>query len=91
MTLNFIFTDTGETIAVTVRDGVASHRLRLVEGAAATIVAARADFDEVTLGRATFQGKLASGAIRVEGDPLLFAGFLLAHDQFDRNFNVIAP
>lgn len=91
VTLNFVFTDSGETIAVTVRDGVASHRLRLVDGAAATIVATRADFDDITLGRATFQGKLAAGAIRVEGDPMLFAGFLLAHDQFDRNFNVIEP
>ncbi|MEE2691631.1 MAG: alkyl sulfatase dimerization domain-containing protein [Pseudomonadota bacterium] len=89
--LNFVFTDTSERIGVSVRDGVATHRIGGYEGAPVTVTATRADFDEITLGRATFQGKLASGAIRVDGDPMTFGRFLLAHDRFDGNFNVAAP
>ncbi|MEQ8935838.1 MAG: alkyl sulfatase C-terminal domain-containing protein, partial [Amphiplicatus sp.] len=89
--INFLFTDTGESIGVSVRDGVVSHRLGAYDDAAAKVVSTRADFDEITLGRATFQGKLASGAIKVEGNPMAFGRFLLAHDQFDQRFNIAAP
>ena len=89
--INFIFTDTGERIGVSVRNGVASHRVGGYAEAAASVTSTRADFDEITLGRATFQGKLVSGAIKVEGDAMMFGRFLLAHDQFDRRFNVAAP
>ncbi len=89
--INFIFTDTNERIGVSVRSGVASHRAGGFDDAAATATSTRADFDEITLGRASFQGKLASGAIRIEGDPVAFGRFLLAHDQFDRAFDVVTP
>lgn len=90
--INFDFTDTGEKIGVRIGNGVASHRPGgSFEDAAATIHMTRTLLDDITLGRATFQEKLASGEIKVEGNPLAFGQFLLAHDQFDPSFNIVTP
>lgn len=92
VTVNFVLTDTGEAFGVKIRDGVAVRRDGGgFDDAGATLKTTRADLDDITLGRATFKSKLASGAIKVDGNPVDVGQFLLSHDQFDRWFNVVTP
>ena len=92
VTINFILTDTGESFGVKIKDGVAIRRDGGgYEDAKTTVTMTRADLDDITLGRATFQSKLASRAIKVDGNPVDFGQFLLSHDRFDRWFNVVTP
>ena len=90
--VNFTFRDTAETIAVEIADGVASQRIGdHIADAKTTVSLDRADLDEITLGLATFDEKLADGSIQVEGDVVNFVGFLQSHDQPDPSFNVVTP
>ena len=90
--VNFTFTDTNEAFGVRIEDGVASHRVGgHYDDASINVNLKRSDLDEITLGEATFQGKLARGAIRVEGNPLAFVQFLRSHDQYEMWFNVVTP
>ncbi|HOP20500.1 MAG TPA: alkyl sulfatase dimerization domain-containing protein, partial [Amphiplicatus sp.] len=92
MTINFVFTDTNEKIGVRIENGVAVQRPGgAFDKPAATVKMTRASLNEITLGRATFQGKLAKGEIGVEGNPVAFGQFLLAHDQYDPSFNIVTP
>ena len=89
--VNFDFSDTGEKFSVTIIDGVANPRPALRDDAKVTVRLDRADLDDITLGRATFQSKLLDGSIKIDGNPALFAGFLRSHDQFERDFNIVTP
>lgn len=91
LTINFEFSDTGEKIGVKIADGVEEQKTGGYKDATATVKTSRADLDDITLGRATFQGELAKGRIKVEGNPVDFGQYLLAHDKFDRWFNVVTP
>ena len=92
VTVNFILTDTGEEFGVRIENGAEIQRQgALFEKANATVRTTRADLDDITLGRATFQGKLARGKIAVEGNPVDFGKYLLAHKQFERWFDIVTP
>lgn len=90
--INFEFTDTGEKIGVRIENGAEVQRVGgAFEDAAAAVHMSRALLNDITLGRATFQGRLAAGDIKVDGNPVAFGQYLLAHDQFDPSFNVVTP
>ena len=90
--VNFIFNDTQENFGVRIENGIAIQRKAAhYDDATITVRLNRGDLDEITLGEATFQGKLARGAIKVEGNPLAFIQFLQTHDQFDLWFDVVSP
>ncbi len=90
--VNFTFSDTQEIFGVRIENGIAvQKRAAHFDDASITVHLARADLDEITLGDATFQGKLARGAIKVDGNPLAFVQFLQTHDQFDLWFDVVTP
>ncbi len=90
--VNFIFSDTGEKFGVRIADGVAIHSQdALFDEAGTTVTLARSDLDAIMLGDATFQGKIMSGAIDIDGNPLKLIGFLKSHDQFEYWFNVVTP
>jgi alkyl sulfatase BDS1-like metallo-beta-lactamase superfamily hydrolase len=90
--INFEFTDTGERIGVRIANGAEAQRVGgAFEDAAATVRMTRALLDDITLGRATFQGRLAAGDIKVVGNPVAFGQYLLAHEQFDPSFDVVTP
>ena len=75
-----------------IKDGVASQISNgHLKGSVATISLRRSDLDEITLGAASFQSKLGDGSIVVDGDVDRFVGFLQAHDQPDRWFNIVTP
>ncbi|HXI87004.1 MAG TPA: alkyl sulfatase C-terminal domain-containing protein, partial [Parvularculaceae bacterium] len=83
--------DTGEAMGVKIADGVEEQKAGGYAGATATVRTTRAVLDEITLGRASFQGAVVSGKIKIDGDPVDFGQYLLAHDKFDRWFNVVTP
>lgn len=90
--VNFAFSDTGEIFGVRIEDGIAVQKQAAhYDDASILVRLSRADLDQITLGEATFQGKLARGAIKVEGNPLEFVQFLQSHDQFDLWFDVVSP
>ena len=90
--VNFSFDDTQEIFGIRIENGIAVQKQASHYDDASIIVhLKRADLDEITLGEATFQGKLARGAIKVEGNPLEFVQFLQSHDQFDLWFEVVSP
>ena len=90
--VNFTFTDTNEIFGVRIAGGVTSHRVDgHYDDASIGVRLKRSDLDEITLGEATFQGKLARGAIRVDGNPLAFVQFLRSHDQLEPWFDVVTP
>lgn len=90
--INFEFTDTGERIGVRIANGAEAQRVGgAFEDAVATVRMSRALLDDITLGRATFQGRLAAGEIKVDGNPVAFGQYLLAHEQFDPSFDVVTP
>ena len=90
--VNFVFSDTGEVFGIRIENGIAVQKQAAhYDDASITVNLARADLDEITLGEATFQGKLARGSIKVDGNPLEFVQFLQTHDQFDLWFDVVTP
>lgn len=90
--INFEFTDTGEKIGVKIENDAEVQRPGgAFDDPSATVQVTRELLNDITLGRATFQGKLAAGEITVEGNPVAFGQYLLAHEQFDPSFNVVTP
>ena len=96
--LDFTFTDTGEEMSVFISNAVAAHdksghapKPDHIEATPLTISLTRADLDDITLGRSTFQEKLANGSITVKGAQEDFGNFLSIHDQPDPLFNVVTP
>lgn len=89
--INFVLTDTREVFGIRIRGGVETQLRSKLSDATATITTTRADLDDITLGRASFESKLAGGAITVDGNPLDFGKYLLSHDKFERWFDVVTP
>ncbi len=90
--IHFNFSDTGEQLRVSVKNGTATHleAAQPVEGDL-HVQLSRVDLDEITLGTSTFQSKLANGAIQVEGGTEKFLEYLSLHTQFNPQFNVVTP
>lgn len=89
--LHYHLTDTKEHRTVEVRDGVASHRQGIPANADLSITMKRSDLNEITLGKSGFARKLASGAIQVDGNVLIFLNYLKTHDQYDPHFAIVTP
>lgn len=89
--INFVLTDTREVFGIRIKDGVETQLRSKLSDATATITTTRADLDDITLGRASVESKLAGGAVVVDGNPLDFGKYLLSHDKFERWFNVVTP
>ena len=90
--INFVFEDIGETHVVEIENSVLHHRLAEPrEDADATMKIDRASWDEIVTGRATFQQKLLSGAIDIDGSRLALIGFFASLDAFDPAFDIVTP
>lgn len=92
ITLNLVFTDTGEKAVLELRSGTLNHSLdRNLDDADATVTLARKDLDSVIVGEADLIALAKDGTIKVEPDvgPLTEVFGLL--DSFDIWFNVIEP
>ena len=72
--LNWRFTDREEDMTLTLKNCTLSHRMgERAEKAAASVTTTRATLDALVLRRTTAPEALASGALKVEGDPSKFA------------------
>ena len=89
--INFEFEDTNQKVAVVVANGVENHYNNHLGNADLTVRLKRSDLDDITLGEGSFQGKLASRQIKVDGNFGDFVRYLKAHDQFDPYFNIVTP
>ena len=93
MVINWRFTDRDETLALTLKHCTLTHRLaEWSNAAAASVTTTRSTLDELMLGRTTPQQAVASGALKIEGDPSRLAVLFAMFDPPNSlMFNVITP
>jgi alkyl sulfatase BDS1-like metallo-beta-lactamase superfamily hydrolase len=92
ITLNMVFTDTGEKAMLELVNGSLNHSLdRTADAADATITLTRTALDRVLLGETTLLAEAKEGEISVEPDVQPLAEVLELMDEFKIWFNVIEP
>ena len=70
MVINWHFTDRDEKLVLTLKHCTLTHRMgEWSDAAAASITTTRATLDAIVLGKITAPEALASGALKIEGDP----------------------
>jgi alkyl sulfatase BDS1-like metallo-beta-lactamase superfamily hydrolase len=92
LTLNLVFTDTGETAVLELRNGSLNHSLgRTDPGADATVTLDRAALDAVIVGETDLLAEAKAGTITVEPDAAPLTRFLALLDTFGLWFNIVEP
>jgi alkyl sulfatase BDS1-like metallo-beta-lactamase superfamily hydrolase len=93
MAINWRFTDRDETLVLTLEHSTLTHRLgEWSDAAEASITTTRAVLDAVVLRKTTAPEAMASGAIRIEGDPARFALLFGLLDQpGGMMFDILTP
>jgi alkyl sulfatase BDS1-like metallo-beta-lactamase superfamily hydrolase len=92
ITLNLVFTDTGEKAVLELANGSLNHSLgRSAKNGDATVTLSRPSLDRVLLGETTLLAAAQSGEIEVEPDMDPFAELLALLDDFDLWFNIVEP
>ena len=82
MVINWHFTDRKERLALTLSNCTLTHRLgEWSDAAAASITTTRGTLDAIVLGKLKVPDALASGALRIEGDPSQLAALFAMFDQ----------
>jgi len=82
MVLNWHFTDRAEKLALTLKHSTLTYRLGEWSAVAtASITTSRATLDAIVLGKTAVPEAMASGALRIEGDPSRFASLFGMLDQ----------
>ena len=90
--LNWTFTDTGETFVLTLENCALTY----LEGAQAPAADAgftleRGTLDEVIAKLTTFSEAVASGKIKLSGNPMRLAELMALMDEFPRMFEIVEP
>jgi alkyl sulfatase BDS1-like metallo-beta-lactamase superfamily hydrolase len=90
--LNWAFTDTGETFALTLENCALTY----LEGARtanadANFTLARGVLDEVIAKQTSFPEAVAGGKIKVTGNPMRLAELMELMDEFPRMFEIVEP
>ncbi|QRY77942.1 MBL fold metallo-hydrolase [Pseudomonas sp. PDNC002] len=92
MVMNWEFTDLGKSYAVTIRNGVLTHRDNETNpDANVTIRLAKATLDQISLRQLDFPTAIKQGAIKLEGDSKILGGLLGMIDSFPPQFNIVTP
>ncbi len=90
--LDWVFTDTGEQVALLLSNGALSHVIgRKHEAADATITLTRAALNRFILGESTLDDEAKSGEITVEPDLAPLDELLALLDELSLWFNIIEP
>jgi alkyl sulfatase BDS1-like metallo-beta-lactamase superfamily hydrolase len=90
--INFVFTDIGETHVLELENAVLHHRQGEPRSDADTTVKlTREGWNQIITGQASFQGKILSGEIDVDGSRLKLLGFFATLDVFEPTFNIVTP
>jgi alkyl sulfatase BDS1-like metallo-beta-lactamase superfamily hydrolase len=92
LTLNFVFTDLGETWVLSVENGVLHHRRQeAAPEAAATVHLTRPFFLRLVTGQVGLEDVLLSGDLDVDGSRLELLAFFGLLDGVDGNFPIVTP
>jgi alkyl sulfatase BDS1-like metallo-beta-lactamase superfamily hydrolase len=92
VTLNFVFTDIGETHVVWLENAVLHHRQGEEDPEAdATLRLTREVWNRIITRETTLRRELLGGAIDVDGSRLALIGFFSLLDQFDPEFPIVTP
>jgi alkyl sulfatase BDS1-like metallo-beta-lactamase superfamily hydrolase len=90
-TIDWVFTDLGQTHALTLRNQALSHRLGASARPEATITLTRAVLDAVSLRQLSMADALQSGRARIEGDPRVLQALFGMLETFEPNFPIVTP
>ena len=94
ITMNWSFTDTGETYAVTLENAALTYTAGMqLPAADATITFRRATLDRVLVGetRLCNSKEIKGGGILIQGDRRKLAQLLGLLDSFEPMFNIVTP
>ena len=92
ITMNWTFTDTGETYAVALENAALTYTAGMrLPAADATITFRRATLDRVLVGETTLDKEIEAGSIRIQGDRRKLAELLSLLDSFEPIFNIVTP
>jgi alkyl sulfatase BDS1-like metallo-beta-lactamase superfamily hydrolase len=90
--LNWSFTDTGETFVLTLENCALTYTAGAQAATAdASFTLPRGVLDEVIAKQATFPEAVASGNIKVSGNPMRLAELMALMDEFPRMFEIVEP
>jgi alkyl sulfatase BDS1-like metallo-beta-lactamase superfamily hydrolase len=92
MVLNWHCPDTKEQYVLTLENGALNHTAqKQAKDADATVTLKRAALNEVILGQASLDAKMAAGDIKVEGNKEKLKELFSLMDKFDQWFNIVTP
>jgi alkyl sulfatase BDS1-like metallo-beta-lactamase superfamily hydrolase len=89
--IDWVVTDPASEHAITVRNGVLSHRPGRHDAADAALVIERGALDQVLLKTADLAELAGSGRLRVEGDGAKLGELLGLLDEPDPGFPIVTP
>ncbi len=91
LVLNYNFTDLGKRYALTVENGVLTYEPEPDAKADVGLTMSKTTLEDIQLGKATLEQKVASGELKFDGRPEAFAEFMGLLDKFDFWFNIVTP
>jgi len=91
-TMNLIFTDNEDKVAIYLGNGVLNYTLgKKLDNADVDIELARTTLNQINLGQVTFAKAIESGDIKVTGNADLLKQFASKLDSFEFWFNIVTP
>ncbi|WP_341795954.1 MULTISPECIES: alkyl sulfatase dimerization domain-containing protein [unclassified Pseudomonas] len=92
LTINWHFTDLNEDYALTLRNGVLTHRDLTRHGQADVEVnMSKATLDRIALKQTGFLKEATLGDINISGERMKFMRFMAGLDEPDGRFNIVTP
>lgn len=91
LVLNYNFTDLGKSYALTVENGVLTYEDKAAANADVGLTTSKTALEDIQLGRATLEQKVASGELKFDGRPEAFAEFMGLLDKFEFWFDIVTP
>ncbi|HDS1754450.1 alkyl sulfatase dimerization domain-containing protein [Pseudomonas sp. M5] len=92
LTINWRFTDLNEDYALTLRNGVLTHRDHAQHAKAdVQINMSKATLDRIALKQTGFLKEAKAGGIDISGERMKFMRFMAGLDEPDGRFNIVTP
>jgi len=92
LTINWRFTDLNEDYALTLRNGVLTHRDHTRHGQAdVEVKMSKATLDRIALKQTGFLKEATMGDVEISGERMKFMRFMAGLDEPDGRFNIVTP